>query len=228
MPIINNQAVGKRIKEIRTNHFDKKITLEEFGKLLSPPAIRPLVSKWEKGLNLPNEERLIQIAKIGNVTTDYLLFGKQLNGYGKRIEDLRESERLTQEELGRILLPAKSEEEIAAIENEVYFPTYEELRQFAEKLNSTIYFIAFGIKRRQSSYSDTDFDVYEKLDTTERLLQDSNLTKEELVDSDMFFHQMNDIRLKQINNPDYFNAVSKLITLINPENIDEVLKILEK
>lgn len=130
--------------------------------------------------------------------------------------------------MGRILLPAKSEEEIAAIENEVYFPKYEELKQFAEKLNSTIYFIAFGISRRQSVHPLTDFDVYEKLDTTERLLQASNLTKEELVDSDMFFDQMNDIRLKQIDNPDYFNAVSKLITLINPENIDEVLKNLEK
>lgn len=228
MPIIDNKAVGKRIKEIRTSRFEKKITLEEFGKLLSPPAIRPLVSKWEKGLNLPNEDRLKQIAKIGNVTTDYILFGKQLNGYGKRIEDLRKAEKLTQEELGRILSPMKSKEEIAAIENEVYFPKYEELEQISEKLNSTVHFIAFAISRRQSVHSLTDYDVYKKLDTTEKLLQASELKNDELVDSDMFFYQMNDIRLKQIDNPDYYNSVAKLITLINPENIDEVLKNLEK
>ena len=228
MTVIDNENVGARIKKIRINHFKKKLTQQEFANLLLPPVDKSAVRKWEKGLNLPNEDRLKQIADIGEVSIDFLLFGKQLNGYGKRIEDLRESERLTQEELGRILLPAKSEEEIAAIENEVYFPKYEELKQFAEKLNSTIYFISFGISRRQSVHPLTDFDVYEKLDTTERLLQASNLTKEELVDSDMFFDQMNDIRLKQIDNPDYFNAVSKLITLINPENIDEVLKNLEK
>lgn len=195
--------------------------------MISPPADKGVVGRWEKGVNLPNNERLFQIAKIGNVTTDYILFGKQLNGYGERIENLRNQKKYSQEEISRMLNPMKTEEEIAAIENEVYFPKYEELKQLAEILDSTIYFIAFNIKRRQSFHPDTDYDVYEKLDTTERLLQASNLTKEELVDSDMFFDQMNDIRLKQIDNPDYYNSVAKLITLINPENIDKVLENLE-
>lgn len=134
----------------------------------------------------------------------------------------------SREELSRMLNPMKTEEDISAIENEVYFPKYEELKQIARILSSTIYFIAFGIERRQSFHSDTDFDVFEKLDTTEKLLQASELKNDELVDSDMFFYQMNDIRLKQIDNPDYYNSVAKLITLINPENIDEVLKNLEK
>lgn len=44
----------------------------------------------------------------------------------------------------------------------------------------------------------------------------------------MFFDQMNDIRVQQIDNRNYYNSVAKLITLINQENIDEVLKSLEK
>lgn len=155
--LITKQSV-KELKKYELVDL-KKITLEEFGKFLSPPAIRPLVSKWEKGLTLPNEDRLKQIAKIGDVTTDYILFGKPLNSYGKRIEDLRKAEKLTQEELGRILSPMTSEEEMAAIENEVYFPKYKELKQFAEKLNSTVHFIAFAISRRQSVHSLTDYDV---------------------------------------------------------------------
>ncbi len=225
---IDTKEVGKRIKSIRLNLSSKKVSLEEFGRLFDPVATKATVSKWERGQYLPNNERLFKIAEIGNVTTDYILFGKQLNGYGKRIEDLRKAEKLTQEELGRILSPMKSEEEIAAIENEVYFPKYEELKQLAEKLNSTVHFIAFAISRRQSVHSLTDYDVYKKLDTTENLLQASDLKNDDLIDSDMFFYQMNDIRLKQIDNPDYYNSVAKLITLINQENIDEVLKNLEK
>lgn len=228
MKAIDTKAAGKRIKEIRLGLSSKKTTLEQFGKMLNPPADKGVVGRWEKGVNLPNNERLFQIAEIGNVTTDYILFGKQLNGYGERIENLRDKKKYSREELSRMLNPMKTEEDISAIENEVYFPKYEELKQIARILSSTIYFIAFGIKRRQSFHSDTDFDVFEKLDTTEKLLQASELKNDELVDSDMFFYQMNDIRLKQIDNPDYYNSVAKLITLINPENIDEVLKNLEK
>ena len=228
MSIIDNVEVGKRIKQIRTEYFEKKLTQTEFGQLIDSAVKKSSVRDWENGNNLPNKERLKKIANIANVSVDYILFGKKINGYGERIENLRKKERLTQDELGRVLLPMKSEEEIAAIENEVYFPKYEELKQFSEKLNSTIYFIAFGITRRQSVHSLTDYDVYKKLDTTEKLLQTSDLKNDELVDSYMFFYKMNDIRLKQIDNPDYYNSVAKLITLINPENIDKVLENLEK
>lgn len=73
--VLDNVAIGKRIKEIRLNLSDKKTTLENFGKMLDLQADKAVVNKWEKGVNLPNKERLKQIAEIGNVSIEYLYFG---------------------------------------------------------------------------------------------------------------------------------------------------------
>lgn len=53
------------------------LNMEEFGKKLTPPANKSLVSKWEKGKNLPNNERIKQISEIGDVTPYYLLNGNK-------------------------------------------------------------------------------------------------------------------------------------------------------
>src|SRR5690625_3538497 len=66
---INNELVGFRIKNIRQN---LGMTQEEFGNLFD--ATRSNVSKWERGSSLPNKERLKQIAKIGDMTVEELLY----------------------------------------------------------------------------------------------------------------------------------------------------------
>jgi len=49
--------------------------MEEFGKLFNPIANKSLVSKWENGKSLPNNERLKKITEIGNISMEYLLEG---------------------------------------------------------------------------------------------------------------------------------------------------------
>lgn len=66
----NKINVGLRIKSVRQN---KGMTLEEFGKLFN--ASKSIASRWEKGISLPNAERLKAIAKIGDMTVDELLHG---------------------------------------------------------------------------------------------------------------------------------------------------------
>ncbi|MBY4765321.1 helix-turn-helix domain-containing protein [Streptococcus uberis] len=66
----NNKLIGSRIKNIR---LEKGMTLEEFGKLFN--ASKSSVYGWEKGRNLPNKERLKQIAKIGDMKLGVLLKG---------------------------------------------------------------------------------------------------------------------------------------------------------
>lgn len=66
---INNKLVGFRIKNIRQN---LGMTQEEFGNLFD--ATRSNVSKWERASSLPNKERLKQIAKIGDMTVEELLY----------------------------------------------------------------------------------------------------------------------------------------------------------
>lgn len=77
---INNKIVGARIKEIRS---EKGMSQEEFGSLISN-AHKSLVSKWEKGQSLPNNERLKKIAELGNISVNELLYGN-IHNYVKNI-----------------------------------------------------------------------------------------------------------------------------------------------
>lgn len=69
----SSKSIGSRIKAIRVN---KGLTMEDFGKLFNPPANKSLVSKWESGKSLPNNERLKKISEIGNVSMMFLLKGE--------------------------------------------------------------------------------------------------------------------------------------------------------
>ena len=67
---INKKAVGLRIKQKR---LDKGYTLEAFGKLFG--AKKGNVQQWEKGISLPNKERLASISKMAGITVNELLHG---------------------------------------------------------------------------------------------------------------------------------------------------------
>ena len=59
---------GERLKNLRlqNNEYQKDLA-EEIGVGVS------MVSTWEKGINYPQVEKLIEIATYYNVSTDYLL-----------------------------------------------------------------------------------------------------------------------------------------------------------
>lgn len=68
---VNKKQLGKRIKDIRVNSCNS--TMEEFGNLVG--AGKSNVSRWERGENIPNDLTLKKIAELGNVSTEYLLYG---------------------------------------------------------------------------------------------------------------------------------------------------------
>lgn len=68
----SNKEIGNRIKQIR---LAEGLTMEEFGKLFKPEANKSLVSKWESGKSLPNNDRLKRITEIGEVSMKYLIEG---------------------------------------------------------------------------------------------------------------------------------------------------------
>lgn len=93
----NKKLVGKRIQAIR---LGKGLTLEQFGELIGaskssisewesrkhlPPA-KSIISRWEKGVMLPNFSRLERVAKLGNMTVNELLYGDNEHD----IEDLEQ------------------------------------------------------------------------------------------------------------------------------------------
>lgn len=68
---IDKKKVGERIFEIRQQ---SGYSMEQFGKQIGD-APRGSVNSWEKGVNLPNKERLEMIAVMGNMSVDELLYG---------------------------------------------------------------------------------------------------------------------------------------------------------
>lgn len=133
---IDKIKVGKRIKFIRLNHFENKLTQEEFANLLYPIVDKSAVRKWEKGLNFPNTSRLKQIAELGNVTIEYLLFGKELNGHGERIRQIRKENNLSKQDLAKQL--NVDIDYIENVELENTFPKKSELKILADLGKMTI------------------------------------------------------------------------------------------
>lgn len=68
---VNKEDVGKRIFQIRKKYG---YSMQKFGEIIDN-APKGSVNSWEKGVNLPNEKRLRQIATLGNMTFNELLYG---------------------------------------------------------------------------------------------------------------------------------------------------------
>ena len=69
---VDKIKVGERIFNIRNS---LNLTLEQLGKDKEINAERSNVSKWERGVTLPNKSRLQVIAKKGNISLNELLYG---------------------------------------------------------------------------------------------------------------------------------------------------------
>ena len=80
----NKIEIGKRIKNIRINLNE---TTADFGKHFNPPSSNSLVSRWERGVNLPNNKRINKIAELGNITVEELLYG---DTYFKSLKIIKE------------------------------------------------------------------------------------------------------------------------------------------
>lgn len=61
-------TLGSRIKYIREK---MNCTGEEFGKMLNVTKVA--ISNWENDNRKPDVDMIVKIAKLGNVTTDFLL-----------------------------------------------------------------------------------------------------------------------------------------------------------
>lgn len=192
---------GERIKGIRKK---QNKTLEEFGLLLTPPAPKSLVWNWEKERNSPNKERLYQIAEIGGVSVDYLLYGKQTTGIGKRIKEKREKIGLTAKELAKYIGYGSTEKDVNSWEEEISMPNENQLIELAVYLSTTISYLLIGEKDEVSTndvylYSENSLDTEEKL-------KNSDLATDKKNKYTLFYRQFQDIILASIDNPNEFES----------------------
>lgn len=58
---------AERLKELR---MEEKLSTTELGKAIGVSSIT--ISRWERGLRIPNIENLVAVAKYFKVTTDFL------------------------------------------------------------------------------------------------------------------------------------------------------------
>lgn len=214
MSLIENKEVGKRIKKIRTESFKKKMTQTEFGQLVTPPVKKSSVRNWESGDNLPSNERLKQIADIGSVTTDYLLFGKEKFGIGERLKKQREAVSLSKEELARYVSPSTTVDTIDSWENEVTFPSMEELRRISELLHTHYLFFLTGEKRQHETDA-YHISPYKYLDEVENELDKFNFSPEDRVKLDRDSKIFMESRLLSVKNPEMYTYVTHLLKQIN-------------
>ena len=76
------------------------ITMEEFGELFDPPASKSIVSRWEKGVSVPNNRRMKRIAELGGVTVADLIIDNKALISKKEYDRLKDIERKYNELIG--------------------------------------------------------------------------------------------------------------------------------
>lgn len=76
MTDINKKDVGNRIKIFRK---ELGLSMKEFGSRLDSKASDSIVSRWERGISLPSNDRLKNIAKLANISVEELLYGDERN-----------------------------------------------------------------------------------------------------------------------------------------------------
>lgn len=102
---INKGEVGSRIKTIR---ISLKETTALFAKRFNPPASDSLVSRWERGVNLPNNQRLKEIADMGNMSVDELLHRKEKEQITMKTEIYKGKVKIVDEKIGDVVLELES------------------------------------------------------------------------------------------------------------------------
>ncbi|HBM5662396.1 TPA: helix-turn-helix domain-containing protein [Enterococcus faecium] len=153
-------VMGKRIREVRKNREE---TLEKFGKNFTIYTGKNVISRWEKGINIPDIEKLMNIAYLGKVTVPYLMYGedyknilpkdervsdfKKINSFsmGLRMRKIRKDYYLEREEFGKLFSPSISKWSIDRYENGRDIPNTNRIIQYAYIGNLSLEFLIYGI-----------------------------------------------------------------------------------
>ena len=122
------KTTGERIKDIRLELGE---TLEEFGERFNTSKVT--VFNWEKGRNLPNKFNLKEIAELGGVSVEELIYRKPI---GQKIKAIRKSLGYSQLEFSKVVGATKSA--VANWENGYNHPNNDRLKVIAGLGNTTV------------------------------------------------------------------------------------------
>lgn len=236
---INKLALGKRIKNIRVARKD---TLETFAKAIQAETSHAIkttksnASKWEKGLNIPNDITLKAIADLGNTSVEYLLYGS-LDEYAHTLLDNFEIELNEDSSISSAVIPFIINEVKSALFPKYFGKSYSDMVSlenfFDEKKKDALEHwsnpqqIETNILNLLSRsitedigdtmpylYSDRYKDDYSKIDSAQGVTSLSDLKRKYLSTLDNY--QRSSIDILRYNDEEMINqAIDDLQTLID-------------
>lgn len=98
---LQKREIGERITIIRQL---LNLDQNEFGHIIVPNASASNVSRWERGLNVPNADRIKSIAEVGHVSVTFLLSGTgmTINDIQNFLKKISHKSNLTEEEIRKL------------------------------------------------------------------------------------------------------------------------------
>ncbi|HDT8039103.1 TPA: helix-turn-helix domain-containing protein [Enterococcus faecalis] len=158
-PSIDKNLMGNRIKTIRKNRGE---SLEKFGQKFTCPARKNVINRWENGVNIPDVERLMNVAYLGGTTVPALLYGegyknmlkegKKIRKFeklapsmlGVRFRKIRSDYRLERINFGKLFSPSITKWSIDKYENGKDVPNTERIIQYAYIGKVSLEFLIYG------------------------------------------------------------------------------------
>lgn len=158
-PKVDKEELGKRIQEIRKNREE---SLEKFGENFSRIVGKNVVSRWEKGINTPDIDRLMNISYLGNTTATYLMYGDKYTTMlkkdpefhqfssvdrfylGLRLRKIRKDYRMERTEFGKYFEPIITKWSMDRYENGKDIPNTERILQYAYIGKVSLEFLIYG------------------------------------------------------------------------------------
>lgn len=158
-PILDRHEMGNRIHQIRKNREE---TLEKFGKNLTQIAGKNVVARWENGINIPDIERLMNIAAIGNTSATYLIYGDSFASmlevgktvkkfeklercyFGLRLRKIRKASGMGRHDFGQFFNPPITKWSMDRYENGKDIPNTERVIQYAYIGKVSLEFLIYG------------------------------------------------------------------------------------
>lgn len=183
---IDLKAAGQRIKDIRCQH---NYSMARFSKLVGNSSAST-VNNWEKGNNLPKEERLEKLAILGNTTVNWIRYGS-FEEYVIRLLSQNKLKASLQKDQLQLLMQTLTKQKISYLQDLEILTTAHEL--FPELFETTY---QIKLSQKNSLVISEDPMVY-------RIEQDHQYRTDFLPKIDALFHkssqkQINDILIFQL------------------------------
>ncbi|WP_407350103.1 helix-turn-helix domain-containing protein [Lactococcus garvieae] len=190
--IYHRRKVGERINEIRSR---LGLTLQDFGASLDNPVNKGVVQKWETGINLPSDERAIEIAKLGDVSLNWLLYGLDYENYQNHklpdaFRELEEFEiELREKQLSKLAL-------------------YHIQENISENLKETL---KNALKKDMEFVPEFLSNPFTRLQDVMNIVYDENPTRDEITAFNYYFNLLMIFMTAKKYNPDTYENVQEIM-----------------